>query len=260
MAPPATGDALLDRRFHYIFDTTRRTSPPATTDPADPPPLPAATREWVAGLPTAVHVAVVGRCDDLGPWANNDPARGYNRGLADNRATQARQQLIAWGLDGRSHPRARRAERLPCGHRLPRRHADGGHGQRLPGRPTRTCPPTGGLRADPCPRSPAGAVPSRRPLRLHASRHPGPRTQRHADPGPDQAARAVPGADPTTEVGPSEVPAVRKHPQYRVALEVEWNDQTAAGLGDSPRSEPRHWCSGRVRRSSSRRRAPGRPR
>ena len=60
--------------------------------------------------------------------------------------------------------------------------------------------------------TPATATPTLAPIRLRA---------------------IVPGADPTTVSGAVVPASPRGRPQYRVRIEVEWNDPTAAGLGDA---------------------------
>ena len=173
-------------------------------------------------LPTGTHVAVVGRCDDIG-------AEAYNEDLAQRRAARAKQLLMQWGLEElRIHERGEQDswagpdDGRPTEATIDDWKAD----TELPA----------GWRSDPHGQHESERAPYRR-ADLYAytpAAAPAPTPTGTPTLDPSRLRALVPGADPTTEVGASSVPAVRKHPQYRVVLEVEWNDPAAAGLADSP--------------------------
>ena len=206
MTPAPTGDALLNRRFHYIFDTTTPRPRRHCDVVPRPPPMgaPAAGRRTRGGG---------------GPVRRHRP--GDRPGLQPRPgATQggrAKQQLMEWGLERGPDPRARRAGPL-CRARTtgmpPRR-------RWRAGRPTRAA----GQLADRPPRPArdrAGAVPSRRPLRLHARSRPGPGTHRDARPGRVAAACAGSRRRPHHRgrrqlgAGGAQAPAVPRRPRGRV--------------------------------------------
>ena len=210
--PPPSGYTVPAGQLHYIFDTTDPTN--AASD---------VTSEWVQALPAGTHVAVIGRCDDLGTAA-------YNQALAERRAERTVQLLTHWGLDTTRIEARGEQDAWPAT-------------VVTDGMPAEATQPPAWKAHDELPANwpqvygshESERAPYRRADLYVYTPAPTPAPEPTGTPTQSTARlRAlVPGADPTTDVGASAGPDARKHPQYRVVLEVEWNDPAAAGLGDA---------------------------
>lgn len=191
---------------------------------------------WAESLGPAAKFAVVGRCDDLSSTLDiNATADTYNRDLAVRRAEATRDLLVAAGVDA-----ARVAVR----------------GEQSSWSTAPPAPTTGALPAEatdvswqaratpdykswarPYPRDDGNRVALRRgdiyAYDITPTSSATPPAQDTATLDPARLRALVPGADPTTVSG-AVVPAPpHARPQYRVRIEVEWNDPAAHGLGDA---------------------------
>ncbi len=232
--PPAPTTDPVATRAHvrFVYDSEELQPADALWE-GDQQKTLARLRPWVESLGATAGFAVVGRCDDLSGTvpltATTDPR---NANLAGLRARATRDLLTAAGV-----PEARIAVR-------------GEQSSWSGAAPTGTRPTE----------APSVAWLARSTPDYQAWNRPHPRDddrRRHlrrgdiyaydVAPTPDATPPAgdtatlspvrlralVPGADPTTVTG-AVVPATpRGRPQYRVRIEVEWNDPTARGLGDA---------------------------
>ena len=199
-------------------------------------------------LPTGTHVAVVGRCDDIG-------AEAYNEDLAHRRAARAKQLLMQWGLEeGRIHER---------GEQDPWAGPDDG-------RPTEATIDDwkadselpAGWRSDPHGQHESERAPFRR-ADLYAytpAAAPAPTPTGTPTLDPSRLRRWYPAPTPPPTSGPARCRRCASTRSTASSSKSSGTTPRPPGSATRRRSEPRHWCSGRVRRSSSRRRAPGRPR
>lgn len=226
---PTNGDIEREAHVQFVFDSAEL-SPKATGWLGATSVGITALHTWAKGLPSGIRFAIVGRCDDLNkriPLTDTDDT--YNRDLAVTRALAARQILLDAGIaDSRITYRGEQTPTwsgaVPTG--VPtdftavswkarstteymawlrpydkdddkRAHLRRGDIYAYDGSPVPT---------------PSTATPALAPIRLRA---------------------IVPGADPTTVSGAVVPASPRGRPQYRVRIEVEWNDPTAPGLGDA---------------------------
>ncbi|MDQ6876090.1 MAG: hypothetical protein M3042_13650, partial [Actinomycetota bacterium] len=191
---------------------------------------------WVQSLGAAAKFAVVGRCDDLSSTIDiNTTADTYNRDLAVRRAEATRDLLGGAGVDaGRVAVRGEQsswstAPPAPTTGTLPTEATDISWQARAT--------PEYKSWARPYPRDDGHRVALRRgdiyAYDIAPTSTATPPAQDTATLDPARLRALVPGADPTTVSG-AVVPAPpHGRPQYRVRIEVEWNDPTAHGLGDA---------------------------
>ncbi|MBA2384513.1 MAG: hypothetical protein H0V68_07620, partial [Actinobacteria bacterium] len=195
-------------------------------------------KAWVDSLGPSARFAVVGRCDDLNSTIDiSVTSDTYNRDLAERRAARTRDLLVAAGV------------------------ASGGIAVRGEQSSWSTAPPSPAPASPPLPAE-AGTIAwkARATPDYRSWARPRPRDDEHRRPlrrgdiyaydiaptgtatppardaatlDPARLRALVPGADPIAVTG-AVVPAPpRGRPQYRVRIEVEWNDPTARGLGDA---------------------------
>jgi len=226
---PTTGDTERYAHVRFVFDSDELS--PKTTGwlGADSVAI-QAIRTWAQNLPSAMKFAIVGRCDDLNKQIPlTDTSDTYNRDLAVTRARATRQILLdadivesritlrgeqtsAWsgatpvgaspealvvGWKARSTPAYLSWDRPHPKDDNRREHLRRGDIYAYDGGPAPT---------------PSTTTSALSPIRLRAM---------------------VPGGDPTTVSGAIVPASPRGRPQYRVRIEVEWNDPTAQGLGDA---------------------------
>lgn len=233
-APPAPGTDPVETRAHvrFVYDSDEL-SPATSFWLGDRTRTLDRLAAWVSSLGAGAKFAVVGRCDDLSAkvpiTATSDT---YNRDLAVDRAKAGRDLLRDAGVPESAI--ALRGEQ------------SGWIG----------APPTGALP----PEASAVSWVARSTTDYQSWDRPYPRDDDHRKPlrrcdiyaydvtptasaeppaqdgntlDPVRLRALVPGDDPTTVSG-APVPSVpRGRPQYRVRIEVEWNDPAARGLGDA---------------------------
>ena len=238
--PPAPSTEAVASRSHvrFVYDS-RELSPAGMVWIGDAMQSMGRLKTWVQDVGPTAKFAVVGRCDDLNSRIDIDAtADDYNRDLAVRRAERTRDLLLAADVDpsritmrgeqstswssGAPTPSptsdplpaevfdvAWKARATPQYKSWDRRHPRDDHHREALRRgdiyaydvtPTSTATP------------PAQDATTLDPARLRA---------------------LVPGTDPTTVTGAVVPTPPRGRPQYRVRIEVEWNDPTARGLGDA---------------------------
>ena len=183
---------------------------------------------WIASLGSTAKLAVVGRCDDLGTAT-------YNAGLAVQRAERTRDLLVAAGVDPSRI--ALRGEQTGWTTGAP---------TASPGElPADAITEQWKARSTPDYLKWGAAYPSndteRAPLRrgdiyaydVTPTTDAQPPAQDRETLSPTRLRALVPGADPTTVSGSVVPSAPMGRPQYRVRVEVEWNDPTARSITDS---------------------------
>jgi outer membrane protein OmpA-like peptidoglycan-associated protein len=235
--PPAPSTAPVETHSHvrFVFDSGEL-SPAGTVWIGDAQQSLSRLQAWVDSLGSTAKFAVVGRCDDLNRNIPlTDTSDSYNRALAVRRANAARDLLVAAGVA--SSRIAVRGEQSSWSGPAP-------------------APSTGTLPADattvawkaratpeyrswdrPYPNDDVHRTALRRGDIYAYDVTPAPTATPPAQDAntldPARLRALVPGADPATVTGAIVPSTPRGRPQYRVRIEVEWNDPTAAGLGDA---------------------------
>ncbi len=237
--PPAPSADAVATRSHvrFVYDSTEL-SPAGQAWVGDAQQAIAKLKDWVGSLGSSAKFAVVGRCDDLNSridiTATTDT---YNRDLAERRAVSTRDLLVSFGVDaGRL---AVRGEQSPWSTAPP---------SPAPGSPS--LPAEASVvswKARSTPEYASWATPHprddehRRPLRrgdiyaydIAPTTAATPPAQDATTLDPARLRALVPGADPTAVTGAVVPTPPRGRPQYRVRIEVEWNDPTARSLGEA---------------------------
>ncbi|MBW3547637.1 MAG: hypothetical protein KY452_05830 [Actinobacteria bacterium] len=232
---PSTEPVATSSHVRFVYDSGEL-SPAATVWIGDAQQSLSQLQAWVDSLGGTARFAVVGRCDDLSSTVDiNATSDTYNRDLAVRRAERTRDLLTAAGVD---------ATRIAV------------RGEQSPWSTAPPAPTTGALpaeatdvawraRATPEYKSWARPYPRddqhRQPLRrgdiyaydVTPTSTAAPPAQDATTLHPARLRALVPGADPTTVSGAVVPSSPRRRPQYRVRIEVEWNDPNGRGLGDA---------------------------
>lgn len=233
--PPATSTDAVATRSHvrFVYDS-------AELAPADQAWIGDAQQSlarlgaWVSSLGAAAKFVVVGRCDDLSSAIGIDVVTDtYNRDLAVRRAERTRDLLVGFGVDaGRVAVRGEQstwAGSAPSAGSLPAEATDVAWQARAT--------PEYKSWARPYPRDDE----HRRALRrgdiyaydVTPTAAATPPAQDAATLDPARLRALVPGDDAVAVTGAVVPTPPRGRPQYRVRIEVEWNDPNAHGLGDA---------------------------
>lgn len=235
--PPATSGKAVPTEAHieFEYDSNRR-KPEEKAWLGDAMTDLALLQKWVEDVGGTAKFAVVGRCDDLSAKAAlTDTTDDYNKDLAERRAQATRDLLVdRFGVDpARITTRGEQSASWSNG-----------------------APPSSDVPAEalavswlarstseyqswdrPHPKDESKREHLRKGViyayQVTPSATATPPAEDSATLSPVRLRALVPGADPATVSGAVVPSTPRGRPQYRVRIEVEWNDPTARGLGDA---------------------------